>query len=222
MNAHRHDPRPAGNLPDDKQTQLARVRARMDQDEVRSEKCFEAPEVLDGEAELVAAGLPHVTRMFTELSVRIGCEYKIFQKYMTGGRGLPLWIAAALREIGKGDVTDVKGLPFAARAWCLAVARALVEPFGYSVSPAPRRGDVVPLIAEVDSMASNLAGNAMRDMSNDGRIDATEATARLPEVHAMLARLQDLEAGLIAVAHPTPASTPIHIERADLWKGARR
>jgi hypothetical protein len=155
-------------------------------------------EVLEAEARLIAAALPSVRRVKTDLAQLLGMSYHMFIHYITGQRRLPFDLLAAMQVAGD-KVPE-------AREWCLALARELVGRWGWTLTPPQHHGDVVAQAAAMDRIASDLAAGTMEDLRGDGIISAEEAQRRLPQAHKAAATAQRLVAALtvVASAHDVP------------------
>lgn len=176
------------------------VRRRIEADGQRAAR-FEThthhDEILEAEARLVAAGNPHVRRCGTDLATLLGLGHDAFIKFVSGARLMPMDIVASMQWAGR-RVPE-------AREWCIAFARELVAPFGWTLTPPTVEVDLVVLFADVDNLASQASGRAMHAMA-DGKIDAKEAGEQLPQVADLLKRVVELESTLrakAAAADPT-------------------
>jgi hypothetical protein len=149
-------------------------------------------EVLESEARLVAAGLPLIRRVKTDLAQLVGMSYHMFIHYITGARRLPLDLLASMQLAGD-KVPE-------AREWCLAFARELVGRWGYTITPPDGDGDVVALVAKGERLASQISAGTLEDLAGDGVIDPGEAARRLPQARAQAANARMLEEALAKVA----------------------
>lgn len=174
------------------------VRRRIEADGQRAAR-FEThthrDEILEAEARLVAAGNPHLRRCGTDLATLLGLGHDAFIKFMGGARVMPMDIVASMQWAGR-RVPEAK-------EWCIALARELVAPFGWTLTPPTVEVDLVLLFSDVDNLASQAAGRAMHAMA-DGKIDAKEAGDQLPDVAALRKRVEELESSLRAKAASVP------------------
>lgn len=192
MSSHPHRGPFRPDDPTHGESELDAVRRRMEADETAPVRFAERHEVLEAEARLVAAGLPEIRRVKTDLAQLLGMSYHMFIHYITGARRLPLDVIASM-QIAGDKVPE-------ARAWCLSFARELVGRWGWTLTPPDASGDVVTQAAAAARIASDLAAGTMEDLAGDGVITAAEAGRRLPQAREHLENARRLTAALTVLA----------------------
>jgi len=182
------------------ESELDAVRRRMESDDMFPRRFEARHEVMEAAAQLIAAGLPKIRRVKTELAQLLGMNYQMFINYFTGSRLLVLDVLSAMQVAGD-KVPE-------ARAWCIEFARALVGRWGYTITPPEGTGEVVALVQQELRLASEIAAGTMQDQAGDGVIDAAEAARRLPQARELADNARALEEAYARVASQVSVKGP--------------